>query len=123
MWKTVLANLFSTPATRPYPAERREPFAGARGAITFDDDRCTACAACSKKCPAQAIEVDRAAKTLAFHPFRCIVCEACREVCTRDAIGLDAAHRGPAAALPVEQHACRGVVKPPPKKPAPEAAA
>lgn len=118
MWMTVLTNLFSKPATRGYPFEKREPFEGSRGAITFDDDKCTACGACAKKCPAAALEVDRLAKALTFHPFQCIVCEACREICTRDAIGLLAAHRAPATDLPVEVHACRGVVKAAPKKPA-----
>lgn len=122
MLKTVLHNLFSKPATRPYPFERREPFTGSRGAITFDDDACTACGACSKKCPSDAIEVDRPAKRLTFHPFRCIVCEACREVCTRDAIGLSGVHRAPEVRVPVEVHECRGVVKAAVKKPAPETA-
>ena len=122
MLKTVLGNLFSKPATRAYPFETREPFEGARGAITFDDDKCTACAACMKKCPAMAITVDRTAKTLVFEPFRCIVCEACLQVCTRDAIGLEAAHRKPADEKLVEHHECRGEVKPAAKKPAVAAA-
>ncbi len=117
MLKTVLGNLFSKPATRAYPFETREPFAGSRGAITFDDDKCSACAACSKKCPAEAIHVDRAAKRLVFEPFRCIVCEACREICTKDAIGLEAVHRKPAAEKLVEHHECRGETKPAAKKP------
>jgi formate hydrogenlyase subunit 6/NADH:ubiquinone oxidoreductase subunit I len=122
MLKTVLGNLFSKPATRAYPFERREPFAGTRGAIAFDDEKCTACGACSKKCPAGAIEVDRLAKTLTFHPFQCIVCEACRDVCTHDAIGLLAEHRAPSAEKLVELHACHAAVKVAPKK-APTAAA
>lgn len=116
MLKTVLGNLFSKPATRAYPFERREPFAGSRGAITFDDDKCSACGACSKKCPASAIEVDRLAKTLTFHPFQCIVCEACREICTKDAIGLLAEHRAPSTDKLVEVHACRAAVKAAPAK-------
>jgi len=98
MIRNVLANLFSRPATRRYPAERREPFAEARGKITFDISRCAFCGACAKRCPSGAIDVQRSEKELVFQPFKCIICEACVEVCPRDCVNSVAQYRAPAYA-------------------------
>ena len=96
MLGNVLKNLFSRPATRRYPHEKREPFAEARGHIRFLSDKCSFCGACARRCPAVAIVVNRAEKELTFEPFRCIICEACAEVCPRQAIDVMSVHRPPA---------------------------
>ncbi len=98
----VLSNLFGGPATRLYPVQKREPFAGARGHIEFDSTKCNLCTLCSRRCPAAAIEVDRPGKKYTFWPFRCIVCEACIEACPRKAITLKGEWRAPAYAKPTE---------------------
>ncbi|MDA8219933.1 MAG: 4Fe-4S dicluster domain-containing protein [Dehalococcoidales bacterium] len=96
MLRNVLANLFASPATRRYPVERREPFPEARGHIVFDADTCAFCGACSRRCPASAITVNRQERTIVFEPFRCIICEACAEVCPRKSITTDNRYRAPA---------------------------
>jgi len=68
---------------------------GARGHIEFDMEKCIFCSLCAKRCPADAITVDRKGKTLTFAPLRCIVCEACMEGCAKDAIELFAQWRSP----------------------------
>jgi formate hydrogenlyase subunit 6/NADH:ubiquinone oxidoreductase subunit I len=109
MLQNVLANLFSRPATRQYPFQRREPFEEARGRINFDIDKCVFCGACAKRCPAAAIEVNRAEKELKFQPFRCIICNACVEVCPRHCIDSVVQYRSPVYDKPEETY--RGVVE------------
>lgn len=96
MLANVLANVFSRPATRRYPYEQRQPFVGARGHVQFDVSTCAFCGACSRRCPAAAIEVNRQARTITFQPFRCIICEACVEVCPKKSITTAAQYRAPA---------------------------
>jgi len=84
----VINNLTQRPRTRLYPVEIRQLPLGARGHIEFDMDKCIFCTLCEKRCPADAIKVDRKGKTLTFEPLRCIVCEACIEGCAKDAIEL-----------------------------------
>ena len=104
MLQNVLANLFSRPATRKYPFQAREPFPEARGRIGFDISKCAFCGACAKRCPAAAIEVQRAEKELKFEPFRCIICEACVEVCPRKCIDSAAQYRAPVYQKPHETY-------------------
>jgi len=95
MIPNVISNLTHRPRTRMYPVEVRQPPMGARGHIEFDMEKCIFCSLCAKRCPADAITVDRKGKTLTFAPLRCIVCEACMEGCAKDAIELFAQWRSP----------------------------
>jgi formate hydrogenlyase subunit 6/NADH:ubiquinone oxidoreductase subunit I len=47
-------------------------------------------------CPAAAIAINRADKSITFEPFRCIICEACVEVCPRKSIDVLCQYRSPA---------------------------
>ncbi len=114
MLQNVLANLFSKPATRKYPFQRREPFADARGRITFDISKCAFCGACAKRCPSDAIEVRRVDKELVFQPFRCIICEACVEVCPRHCVDSVAQYRSPVYSKAEEVY--QGVVEAKPER-------
>ena len=88
MLPTIMKNLFSKPDTRLYPVEERILYPKVRGHVEFNSDKCIFCTLCAKRCPADAIEVDRDSKTLTFQPFRCIVCAACVEGCPKDAIAV-----------------------------------
>jgi ech hydrogenase subunit F len=87
MLPTVVRNLFGGPATLMYPVKPREPVAGVRGHIEFNED-CNQCGNCARRCPAAAIELDKAKKEWILYPDRCIVCAVCAEVCPRDAISV-----------------------------------
>ena len=98
MLPTICKNLFSRPATRRYPfKDIREPFPGYRGKIHFDTTKCTACGACARICPAQAIEVDKENKQVKYYPFRCIYCGTCAEICFPQAITQDVHYTPPGA--------------------------
>ncbi|HOA34712.1 MAG TPA: 4Fe-4S binding protein [Bacillota bacterium] len=49
--------------------------------ITWNEDRCTHCGACSVICPSGALELSRPAMTVTFDESKCIVCELCLKAC------------------------------------------
>ena len=49
-------------------------------------DKCVYCTICARKCPAGALEVDRAAKTWTLNEDECVACGNCAEVCPKKAI-------------------------------------
>lgn len=83
--RVALKNLFSKPVTRPYPAQPRDYPARTRGQVAIDMDACILCGMCMRKCPAGAIQVDRAARTWSIERFGCIQCNSCVESCPRSA--------------------------------------
>jgi len=100
---SALRNLFSKPATRPYPAEVRPRPPGARGRVDVDLSACVYCGLCARHCPCEAITVDRPAKRFTIEPLRCISCGACVDACNKDSVSLTE------SALPVQEH--RAVVE------------
>ena len=51
-----------------------------------DPDLCVYCTLCAKKCPQEAIEVDRAEKTWKLDDEKCIGCGTCAGACPKKAI-------------------------------------
>ena len=83
----ILKNLTSKPATRKYPFEKREPFKGSRGMVSgIGIEDCIFCGICSKKCPSDAIVVNKTEKSWEIDPFKCIICGVCSEVCPKKCI-------------------------------------
>lgn len=83
---SIFTKLTSIPDTRKYPAEKRAPFAGTRGHIDIDIEKCNFCGACQKRCPANALDVKRAPQSWTINPYACIVCNYCVEICPRKCI-------------------------------------
>ena len=71
------------PAEPPKPVEPRPD-----GKPVQDPSKCIYCTFCSRKCPAGALTVDRAAKTWSLDEDMCIGCGNCYEVCPKKAIVL-----------------------------------
>lgn len=88
MLKHVLKNFISRPATRLYPASERVPFERTRGRIHFENENCLYCGMCQRRCPADAIKVDRANSTWELNAFRCIVCGECVNACPKKCITM-----------------------------------
>ena len=95
--KTEFRNLFSKPATRPYPQQPREYPARTRGHIQNDMNVCILCGLCSKKCPTGAITVDRAGKTWSISRFSCIQCGYCVESCPKKCLSMKQTYTQPDA--------------------------
>jgi len=100
MMPNILKNLFSSPATRKYPFETRQYWAGARGQLQIDLARCVFCGLCQRICPAQAITQYGNKKdpdvTIDYNPFACIYCARCAEKCPSGAIYIHESHAVPA---------------------------
>lgn len=82
----VFKNMSSKPATRQYPKEVRASFKDTRGHIDINIDNCIFCGICSKKCPSNALTVDRNEKSWEIDPFKCIICNVCEEACPKKCI-------------------------------------
>ncbi len=93
--QNIIQNVFGAPATREYPFVKRETFEGARGHITMDPNLCIYCGICAKKCPTNALAVDKDPKSWTLDPFKCIICNACVEVCPKKCIYMNKDHRAP----------------------------
>ena len=93
--KPIFRNLFRKPSTRLYPIAVREPFEKARGHVEGINEDCVFCGLCAKKCPADALTVDRKTKTWKLDQFRCVICNVCVETCPKKCITMDPSHRVP----------------------------
>ncbi len=94
--KTVMTNLFSKPATRPYPFEPRNYPERTRGQIGIDIDACIFCGMCMRKCPTAAITVDKVQKSWSIERFGCIQCGCCVEVCPKKCLMMQVNYPHPA---------------------------
>ncbi|MEZ0536913.1 4Fe-4S dicluster domain-containing protein [Caldicellulosiruptoraceae bacterium PP1] len=86
MVKNVLKNLTSKPATRLYPFEKRAFFKNTRGSIDIEIDKCIFCGICQRKCPSNAIVVNKADKTWTLNQYKCVICNVCVESCPKKCI-------------------------------------
>lgn len=84
----VLKNIFSKPVTRNYPFIKRKPYENQKGKIQLNIDSCIFCGMCSRKCPADAIKVDRLKRSWEIDRFKCIVCGACAESCPKKSLSI-----------------------------------
>ena len=58
----------------------------------------------SRKCPSNAIVVNKAEKSWQIDPFKCVICGVCTEVCPKKCIIMDEAHRTAAAEKTIDIH-------------------
>jgi len=86
--KYILKRLFKKPATLMYPVIPREWQERTRGHVEIDESTCVVCGICSKKCPANAITVDRAARTWTIERMQCIQCNSCVEACPKKSLTM-----------------------------------
>jgi len=82
-FKTLFKSLGSKSPTHAYPHAPMPKDSLVRGHIEIDIDICIFCNICARKCPADALVVDRTAKEWEIEYFRCIVCGECVEVCPK----------------------------------------
>jgi formate hydrogenlyase subunit 6/NADH:ubiquinone oxidoreductase subunit I len=94
MLHNIVKNFMKGPSTRLYPFTKRKEFADARGnLIGIDEETCIYCGMCQRKCPADAIVVERATKTWTMNPYKCVVCGVCVEVCPKKCMNMGESHR------------------------------
>lgn len=93
--KMVMRSLFKKPATLMYPVIPRKWEERTRGHIEIGIDSCIYCGICQKKCPTNAITVDRAKKAWSIERMQCIQCSCCVEVCPKKCLTNENAYTTP----------------------------
>lgn len=93
--KMVLRSMVNKPATLMYPVVQREYTENTRGHIDIDVENCVFCGICNKKCPTNAIEVNRNDKKWAIERLQCIQCNCCVEVCPKKCLKMENTYTTP----------------------------
>lgn len=100
----VIKSLFKKPATLMYPAVPRIWQERTRGHIEVDMDACIHCGICQKKCPTNAILVDRGKKSWTIERMQCIQCNNCVEVCPKKCLVNENQYTTPSAKKVVDTY-------------------
>lgn len=85
MLKTILKQFTRKPVTTKFPLEPARKYENTRGHIVYDPSKCTSCMICMKRCPSQAIVIERG-KTWEIDRFRCVICNQCVDLCKFDSL-------------------------------------
>lgn len=94
MLGNIIKNLSEKPSTRMYPFEKRKVFENSRGHISgIDINKCIFCGICSRKCPSDAIVVDKNSKRWEIDNYKCIICGLCVEACPKKCINMDSEYK------------------------------
>ena len=93
--KVILSSVFKKPATLMYPVVPREYQERTRGHVDIDVDNCILCGSCQRKCPANAITVDRAGRTWEIQRMQCIQCSSCVDNCPKKCLSMGALYTTP----------------------------
>lgn len=100
----LLSNLFKKPATEAYPAAPREYPEASRGHLEFDPSDCILCNICGKRCPAGAIEADKAARTVTIQRMQCVQCSYCADSCPKHCLSMVPGYTAPDASKTVDTY-------------------
>lgn len=80
-----------------YPVKPAKITEATRGHMTIDVDTCIFCGICQKKCPTNAIVVDRKGRVWSIERMKCIQCNACAVSCPKDALLMETTYTAPSA--------------------------
>ena len=87
--------MFKKPATLMYPVIPRQWQERTRGNIGIDAESCILCNICAKKCPTNAIKVDRDNRTWDIERMQCIQCGSCVETCPKKCLVMNPEYTTP----------------------------
>jgi len=74
--------------------KKGEPFKNVRGHLSgVNIDQCIFCGICARKCPSDALVVNKAEKSWEVDQFKCVVCGLCQDVCPKKCINMDDNHK------------------------------
>lgn len=93
--KMIMTHLFKKPATLMYPVIPRKFEERTRGHIEIDVNECILCSICVKRCPTDAIAVERTGRTWAIDRLRCIQCGNCVDYCPKKCLYMRNAYTQP----------------------------
>jgi formate hydrogenlyase subunit 6/NADH:ubiquinone oxidoreductase subunit I len=102
MAKTALRTVLQRPVTILYPAQAAKKTLLSRGHVVFDGSKCISCSICQRKCPSQALVLNKEAKSWQIDRFRCVVCNSCVDTCPAKCLSMDTQYTAPASVQGVE---------------------
>ena len=102
--KMVMSSLFKKPATLMYPVIPRQWQERTRGHIENKIEDCIYCGICQKKCPTNALVVDRAARSWEIARMQCIQCSCCVEVCPKKCLTNENTYTTPSTEKIVDKY-------------------
>ena len=82
-FKTLFKSLGQKAPTHAYPHAPMPKDPIVRGHVEIDVANCIFCNICTRKCPTDAIVVDRKGKEWEISHFQCIVCGECVDACPK----------------------------------------
>jgi len=110
MIREIIAQVFKTPATNPFPSRFLPPSVTEflkkvgsgeatinppvptpphfRGKIVYDRDGCIGCNLCIRVCPAHAIEFIPETKRIRIYVTQCIFCSQCNDICPKGVLTM-----------------------------------
>lgn len=94
--KMTLRSLFGKPETVLYPVQTRPMPEGLKGHVSNNIEECILCGICQKRCPTEAIAVDKKSGTWTVDGFRCIQCGACVRECPKHSLTMEPTYTAPA---------------------------
>lgn len=89
MFRTVITNLLSRPATIPFPAKPLEHAPLVRGRVDVAIENCVFCGLCQRRCPTKAITVERPEKAWTIRRLDCILCGECVAACPKKCLHIN----------------------------------
>lgn len=84
-----LGSLFKKPETVLYPLESKPAPAGLKGVVDIDVDACILCGICAKRCPCDAIVVDKKTREWSLNRFQCVQCGTCILECPKHCLSMN----------------------------------
>ena len=93
--KVLFKSMFKKPATLMYPEVPREWQERTRGSIDILENECILCGICGRRCPADAIEVDRKGGTWTIHRMQCVQCGECVSACPKKCLDMNKQYTAP----------------------------
>lgn len=116
--KVVLGSLFKKPSTKitaSQPIITKDWKERTRGHVEIDVDECILCGMCMRKCPANAITVDRAGSSWEIQRMQCIQCNCCVEACPKKCLSMAPEYTEPGTEKVVSKFDIPQKEKPAPK--------
>lgn len=102
--KVVLGSLFKKPATLMYPVVPRVWQERTRGHISIVEADCILCGICARRCPTDAITVDKPGRTWTIERMDCVQCGSCVDNCPKKCLHMENKYTEPNTVKVVDVH-------------------
>ncbi|KYH30224.1 MULTISPECIES: 4Fe-4S dicluster domain-containing protein [Clostridium] len=93
--KTLFKSVFHGPYIKNYSLDKKDAFKNTRGKIEINISQCIFCGLCQRRCPTEAIKVEREKSFWTIDRFKCIQCNYCCEACPKKCLHMENQYTAP----------------------------